>query len=174
MKKIRLYDSEGNILLPSTDVGLVENCPMRKEGNSLVFGDKNSHDANLEIKSPGVIRINGKNVSFGGQKKLTIEGSVLLRDATTKNRSVYLEDYPVDVGKMYFNKFLGVVAPLTEPTTEYYIYPGFKIIQYYPDGFGSDKTTYYYFKYNADIGLVLETMDPNTQKFVPLGSKTIY
>lgn len=170
MKKIRLNDSEGNILLPSTDIDMVENCPISKKENGVTLG---SGIRNFEINSSGVY-IKGKNIYIGGRQETDINGELLLSDATTNNHAIRLKDYPIDATVMGFSQLLGVVVPLIKPTGEYWIYPGFKL-EAAPGA--SEAFHYYYMDFYSmqqKSVAVLREMDPNTQKFVPLGSKTLY
>lgn len=87
---------------------------------------------------------------------------------------VRLKDYPVSENKSpeYFGQLLGVVVPLTQPTEEYYAYPGFSLKS--NSGSSPAKDRCFYFKVNNNNMVSLFEMNPNTQKFVPLGSKIIY
>lgn len=165
MKKIRLNNANGDVLLPSTDIYNIKNCPVVPQNDSVKIG-LNSLDTKINFNR---IFFSGDEFSISGVDKIQINGDLYLADPYTKNESVYLSDYPVNMETMNcFSDFLGVVAPLTQPSTECYFYPGFVLLP--QEDLNSHSKEYYYINENGKLA----KMDPNTQKFVPLGSKTIY
>ena len=169
MKKIKLADANDNTLYPATDFSIIKNCPISDDLG--IIGIPSEVDS-LTIKGEHVIidthDFGFDSVTFSG-KRIHIVGDVKVSDPNTNSQYVDIKDYPIDISGVFLARnFLGMVVPATKPTGEYFVYPGFYL---YPEQTSPIASSYvYYVNENGKLA----KMNPNTQKFVPLGSKTIY